>query len=112
MALGKVDNSSSGVAGQALIYASYDGGTNFVPVRVDSTGNLVAGNELSSYIASDIDIVADSKYYGFLRSDGYWYIMKEITSAGSYRFIKGTTGYTTNWTGRAGLSYGYFDAIF
>ena len=108
--LGKVDNSSSGAAGQALLYASHDGGTNFVPVRVDPSGNLVAGNDLSSYVASDITTAGDPLYYGFLRSDGAWYIMKE--TGGTYRFIKGASDYTTNWTGRAGLSFGYYDAIF
>ena len=65
---------------------------------------------LNSYKVADVDDDATPNYYGFTDKDGLWYIMKEILSAGAntYRFIKGSTGYTTNWTGRAGLSYDYF----
>lgn len=66
----------------------------------------------TDYKASDIDIAADTKYYGFLNTDGRWYIMKEVTTAGSFRFTKGTADYATGWTGRAAHSYGYYDVIF
>jgi len=50
-------------------------------------------------------------YYGFVNKTEAWFIMRE-TAAGSYRYVSGTTGFATNWTSRASLSYDYFDVIF
>lgn len=48
-------------------------------------------------------------YYGFTNKDGGWFVMKEDAS-GNYTYTVGTTDFGTNWTGRAGLSYGeYFE---
>jgi len=48
-------------------------------------------------------------YYGFSNKDGAWFIMKE-DSSGNYTYTVGSSDFSTNWTGRAGLSYGeYFD---
>jgi hypothetical protein len=62
---------------------------------------------LSAYKITDID---DTGYYGYLKADGSWYIMQEIS--GAYRYIKGDSDYSTAWTGRAGLSYDYFNQVF
>lgn len=70
---------------------------------------------LGQYQVSDTDEAAASpQYYGFLGKEGHWYIMKVINTAGvkTYRYIQGHSDYDTNWTGRAGLTYGYFDEIF
>ncbi|MBP9716711.1 MAG: hypothetical protein KBD51_02090 [Candidatus Levybacteria bacterium] len=50
-------------------------------------------------------------YYGFTEKGGAWFIMKE-DSSGNYRYAKGTSDFSTNWTGRAALSYDYYDVIF
>lgn len=46
-------------------------------------------------------------YYGFEASDGSWYIMRWTVSAGAdlFEYSKGSSGYSTGWTGRAGLTY-------
>ncbi len=62
------------------------------------------------YKISDLDSSGATQYFGFTDKDGNWYIL-ELTSS-TARYIKGTTGYTTNWTGRAGLSYDYAYTIF
>lgn len=69
---------------------------------------------LTPYQIADKDDDASPNYYGFTRPDGYWYILKETVSAGAdtYRYATGTSAYTTAWTGRAGLSYDYFDVKF
>lgn len=71
-------------------------------------------NPVDGYVVSDKDDDASPNYYGYVNADGYWYIMKETVSAGAdtYRFAKGTSGYTTNWTNRASLSYDYFYTVF
>jgi len=38
--------------------------------------------------------------------------MKLNSEAGTARYIKGDSDYATNWTGRAGLSYGYYSDTF
>jgi len=50
-------------------------------------------------------------YYGFVNKTGAWFIQREEAS-GANRYTKGTSDFATNWTGRAGLTYGYFDAVF
>lgn len=69
---------------------------------------------LEGYYISDKDDDASPNYYGFLDKNGNWYIIKETVSAGAdtYRYAKGSTNYTTNWTNRASLSYDYFNTVF
>jgi len=75
-----------------------------VPVT-DIEGNLTAG-----YSISDTAEIATIKYYGFLKADGGWYIMQK--NAEAFRYIKGDSGYTTSWTGKAGLTYDYYNIVF
>lgn len=71
-------------------------------------------NPTDSYAITDKDADASPNYYGYTDQFGAWYIMKETVSAGAdtYRYCKGTSGYTTAWTGRAALTYDYFYTIF
>lgn len=66
---------------------------------------------LNSYGISDIDESGDPKYYGYLGVDGTWYIMQN-TGGTAYRYARGASGYTTAWTGRAALTYYYFNLVF
>ena len=79
-------------------------------VSVESLGVNV--DSLDGYKVSDVDDDGSPNYYGFLRADGAWYIIKETLSAGAntYRYVKGASGY--NWSNRASESYDTFDAIF
>ena len=61
---------------------------------------------------SDIDDASDPKYYGFLNSKGNFYIQREDSTLKQFRYFYGESGYATAWTGRAGLSYDYFNVIF
>lgn len=62
------------------------------------------------YKISQIDDSSPA-FYGFVEKTGLWFIMKE-DSAGNYRYTKGTTSFSTNWTNRATLTYDLFDVIF
>lgn len=66
---------------------------------------------LDSYKISDVDEASDPKYYGFLRANGYWYILRN-TGDTQYRYVSGLTGYSTAWTNRASLDYSYMDQAF
>lgn len=79
----------------------------------DTAGNKIDPAEkypTDGYNITDIDD-ATPAYYGFLNKSGAWFIQKEGAS-GDYRYVKGSSGYTTNWTNRASLTYDYFDNVF
>jgi hypothetical protein len=65
------------------------------------------------YKIADVDDAGTTKYYGFTRADGKWMIMKEVTSSSpkTYRYIAGAENYSTNFTNRASLTYGYFHEV-
>lgn len=60
---------------------------------------------LIKYKSADRDIEGATKYLGYTDVDGNWVIRKDTITA--VRYASGTSGYTTNWTGRTGLSYDY-----
>ncbi|MBI4099386.1 hypothetical protein HY440_00085 [Candidatus Microgenomates bacterium] len=79
----------------------------------DTTGTLVdpaIKQPTDGYKISEIDDSSPA-YYGFIEKTGKWFIMKE-DSSGAYRYTKGDSSFSTNWTSRASLTYDYFDAIF
>lgn len=75
-------------------------------------GLPIIAESLDQYHISDQDEATTTKYYGFITKDGHWYIMQNDTVAGTYRYARGVSAYTTGWSGRASLTYGYFDVIF
>jgi len=64
------------------------------------------------YNISDTDDAGDPAYFGFLRANGNWYILRQEVADKHYRYVQGESGYATAWTGRAALSYDYFDVVF
>lgn len=75
----------------------------------DGSMEIMDVDPTAKYMPSDIEEGATS-YYGFVDANGGWYIMQ--SSSGAYRYAAGTSDYTTNWTGRAGLTYDYFYNVF
>lgn len=67
-----------------------------------------------AYEIADSDTVSTTKYYGFTDADGNWYILRENTTNGTYRYAKGAAAdvYPTQWTNRAALNYVYFYEAF
>ncbi len=57
---------------------------------------------------------ANTRYFGYLHRSGEWYIMQQVRSGTTvtYRFIKGASAYTTNWTAREALVYDYINVAF
>ena len=70
----------------------------------------LSGKSIPYYI-HDKDDANDTKYYGFVDLRGTWVIMKESTAAGTFRYATGKSLYSSNWTVRASLSYGYYNEI-
>lgn len=87
-------------------------------VIYDENGNaltlLSKDDVLLCYQTSDIDVASSTvTYIGAVDRAGNWYIKKiDMTSGTTFRFIKGTSNYTTNWTNRASLTYDYFHIVF
>lgn len=69
---------------------------------------------LKGYVVADEDLDADPQYFGYLAADGRWYIVRRKVETWGYsnKYIKGDDGYEANWTGRAGLTFSYFNYVF
>ena len=89
-------------------------------VVTNEDGSPIGGSSSSySKPTDEYDLIQDDdtssasyEYYGFMKADGGWYI-KRVTLATNLReYVKGTSGYTTAWTGRAGQSYADYGATF
>ena len=79
-----------------------------------SKTGIFTGDPTNPYLAVDLDDDTTTKYYGFTRPDGAWYIQRETTSGGDtlFRYVKGANGYELNWTNRATLTYNYPEHVF
>lgn len=81
-----------------------------------SVNDLAHLNALfSGYQAANQDTPGSTNYYGFVRNDGAYYIMKEVIagSVTTYTYYKSESGvYATDWTGRAALTYARYDLVF
>lgn len=89
--------------------------TNSSSKIVDSLGNIAGSDILAGYKNADSDENSGgTSYYGFIDTDGNWYIMKRVESGttATVTYTRGTSDYATNWTGRAGLSYAVFNTTF
>ena len=80
-----------------------------MPNFIDPLRGIIVGQR--AFVASDLDDDDDTKYYGFLSSEGTWLIMCEITSSKSFRFFGGHGGYSTAWNNRTVHTYVYYDEI-
>ena len=69
---------------------------------------VLTQNPLEQYRSTDDDTAGNVQYYSFTDRFGNWFIEKYNVSEGSHRYAKGSSGYSTNWTSRATLSYDYF----
>lgn len=88
----------------------------FIPTKeriIDSDGNVIDifTRPLDGYVIADKDeTIGGTSYYGYIDTDGNWYIQKETTTTTT--FAKGISDYTTNWANRASLSYDTFNNVF
>lgn len=64
------------------------------------------------YEISDMDISSDPSYFGYISSNGEWYIKQLNETNGTIRFASGLNNYTTNWTNKSSLTYSPYNEIF
>ncbi len=62
------------------------------------------------YRITEIDDTGAYTYAGYLNKTGAWFILRD--DGASYRYIKGSSGFTSNWTNRVSLTYDYYDNVF
>lgn len=79
-----------------------------MPLYPDFRSAVQATSGKEDYFIADEDKATTTKYYGMTTRAGAWLISQHNTTTGAYRYAVGKTGYTTNWTGRAALTYKYF----
>ena len=80
-----------------------------MPNYADANRYIIKGDIF--YAVSDVDELNDTKYYGYLSAESSWIIEKIIATDGTVRYVSGHDNYATNYTGRAGLTYDYYDQI-
>ncbi len=94
------------------------GGQQAVPSTLsieDTTGKKIDPSErqpTDGYKIAEIDDNEMGTYYGFTNKDGAWFIMKEDTDSGSFRYIKGDSDFSGNWSKREQTTYDYYHNIF
>ncbi len=79
----------------------------------DSSGNKIDPAEkhpTDGYKIAELDDGLTYTYAGYINKSGNWFILRDDGS--SYRYVKGTSSFTTNWTNRASLTYDYYDNVF
>ena len=57
----------------------------------------------------DSDIIS---YYGFTNENNAWYIMRDDSDAGSFRYARGDGGFDNSWINRKQLKYDHFGSVF
>jgi hypothetical protein len=80
----------------------------------DVKGNLIDPAQTQptdGYIISEVDDNAIT-FYGFVKKGGAWFIMREDTDSGSFRYTKGDEDFSNNWTSREALVYDYYSNVF
>lgn len=83
-----------------------------IPHDVDHIqGQKTVDQLMDGFKIAEIDN-ADISYYGFMATNGAWYIMQANTGAGSFRYIRGESGFPENWKNRKNLKYDYLDKVF
>lgn len=79
----------------------------------DSTGTKIDPAEkhpTDGYRLTELEDGVTYTYAGYLNKTGGWFILRD--DGASYRYAKGSSGFTTNWTNRASLTYDYYDNVF
>ncbi len=66
---------------------------------------------IEEYSISGIDYEPDG-FFGYIKKDGSWYIMKQDPDTGLFFYIRGESKFPQNWENRKKLKYDYFNNVF
>lgn len=82
------------------------------PVTPENPLAVRGPNILEDFFISDQITVGEYVYFGYLDKKGRWYIMRQGVSDGTYRYVKGSYDYSTNWANKGALTYALFSEVF
>ncbi len=88
------------------------GNTDRAPARDDVVKTApTPQSPTDGYTISEIDdgLIA---YYGFMGQKGAWFIMRQDSNDGSFRYVKGENDFPVSWEDRANLTYDYYANVF
>lgn len=119
------EHRSKNLQAKAVVLHGYiPGSDEYVPITAvdngdgtysaSSTGGSAASSIATAsyyYIQKDTE-GATYKYYGYMKDDGGWYIKRITIATNLAEFVKGTSGYTSEWTNRASQTYADYAATF
>lgn len=69
------------------------------------------GDPTEGYQIAEID-ETDMVFVGYTNSQGAWFIMKQDSDTGSFRYSRGDADFPENWAKRNDLLYDYFNKTF
>lgn len=96
-----------------LFFKSLPAPAEKTPETISASGknDLAQNQPTDGYSISEIDddIIT---FYGFTNKDDAWFIMREDTDAGSFRYARGNSNFPDNWTNRENLKYDYYGNVF
>jgi|SRR6266404_995194 len=99
---------------EGLFFKNSAGSASGVVAIADTSGKKIdpaLNHPTDGYRISEIDDNAVT-FYGFTNKDGLWFIMKEDTDTGSFRYSKGEKDFPGRWNERENLKYDYYDNVF
>ena len=84
-----------------------------MPEFFTQTGSfhVLGKNGSMMYYIHEADESSDPRYYGYVDHRGAWIIMEQTVATGVHRYANGKQDFPTNWTGKAGLSYDYYNNL-
>ena len=72
--------------------------------NLDNTGAAVTGSS-TVYSQQNYEKTGTYVYVGYEETGGAWYIYRRTIATNAREYASGATDYSTNWAGRAGLTY-------
>ena len=76
-----------------------------VPISGTVTATSTPAKATDAYAINDKGATSVYKYFGFQRSDAYWYIMRKTIATNKFEYVAGSSAYATAWTNRASQIY-------
>ena len=71
----------------------------------DALQSAQSRNPIDGFLLCNLDTAASPYYFGYVATSGAWIIKQLDTTAGTFYYAAGDSDYSTNWAGRAGLTY-------
>ncbi len=70
------------------------------------------GGDTVNYQAARLSTSGDPLYNGFLANDGSWLIMERNIAAGTIKYVRGASAFSTAWTNKATQTYVEYSELF